>query len=71
MQQLKCFTVEGGATFKKDIGDAIVEVVNPFLAANPGAEIESVDIEMHGSFHKAVVLVSYEVDGRTVKKSEK
>ena len=68
MTQLKDFTVEGGATHKKTIGEAITDAVNPFLASHEGSKIESVNIDMGGSFHKAVVMVSYEVDGRTVKK---
>lgn len=67
MQQLKCFTVQAGPTFaagKQEIGEVICDTVNPFLASHEGTDIESVNIEMAGSFHKAVVIVSYEAEAR-------
>ena len=60
MMQLKCFTVS--TNDRGSIGEVIVNAVNPFLRENSGTEIESVDINMAGSFHKAVVLVSYQVE---------
>lgn len=58
MKQIESFKVEGTQT--KDMGSQIKSVVNPFLAAHPEATIESVNVDMSGSFHKALVIVSYD-----------
>ena len=65
MQQIKSFTITASPTHrgdeKKNLGSAISETVNPFLAEHPDAKIESVNTDMASSFHKGIVLVSYEV----------
>lgn len=67
MRQIKSFELTGGGP-SKAIGQVIEEHVNPFLADHENAEIESINIEMAGSFHKAIVVVGYDVDKKISKK---
>ena len=70
MRQLKSFTVEGGGT-GVEIGKAVADAVNPFLAELSNPKIESVDINLSGSFHHAVVLMSYDAEQENEYKAKK
>ena len=47
---------------KRDIGMAMADVLNQATEDHPTLQIESINVEMAGSYPKASILVSYEED---------
>lgn len=45
---------------KRDIGMAMADVLNKATGEHPTLKIESISVEMAGSYPKASILVSYE-----------